>query len=361
MVVSLLLAPNAEASTREIKIGLAVPLTGRMAQVGIAMQRALESAVSDANTAGGVDGAPIALVVANDGCASSVAAGSAATLAAEQVAVVIGHPCSGAATAAAKHYGEANRLFIAVGARHPDVTSAYPTAPVLRLAGRDDRQGDAAARWLIDRAPSRRIAIVHDRTAYARAILDRAQSVLSALGSPPATVLPIVAGNRDYTETLDAIADARIEAVLFAGFVEEAIILIAGLAESGRRIPLLGTDSLATAAFASFAQRASLPIEILLPTERPPGTSAETAPVGDDAAPERETLYAASTRAAFEAWLATVRRLGSTDAALAHRALIETPVHTDALGSVRFDEAGDLIGNAFVPASAQHGRWTPRH
>ena len=63
-------------------------------------------------------------------------------------AFVVGHPCSGSAVAAASLYGAAGIVFIAPGVRHPALTAKRAGMTVFRLAGRDDRQGDAAAHWL---------------------------------------------------------------------------------------------------------------------------------------------------------------------------------------------------------------------
>lgn len=353
-LVTLLLSSPAIS---EIGIGLAAPLSGHMAPMGRAMQEALETAIAELNAAGGVNGASLTLTVADDGCAGAPAEGAAATLIASGVALVIGHPCSGAATKAARLYRESGVLLIAVGARHPDVTRENAAGPVvLRLAGRDDRQGEAAARWLLARAPERRVAIVHDRTAYARAIAASAKAALQAAGVERIALLPIVAGNRDYSGTIAEIRATRAEAVLFAGFADEAAILAAGLAAQGPAIPLLGTDTLATPGFADVARDARIPIQVLLPVEPRPraGDHAHR-----DAAPETEThpASAAHAQGALEAWVAAVRRIAGTDAAAAGRALREAPVETKTLGALRFDDNGDLVSEAFVPASAHGGRW----
>lgn len=329
-------APLATASA-EIRIGLALPLTGRQAAIGLAMQRALEGAIATVNARGGLLGDTLALRVEDDGCAQASAEGAARVLAALKPAVVIGHPCSGAAMAAAPVYSAANLLFIAVGPRHAGLTSGKLPAPLLRLAGRDDRQGEAAARWLIAFAPERRMAIVHDRTAYARAIADGAAAALAAAGILRVPVLPITAGKPDYGEIADTLATLRSEAVLFAGYPEEAAIGLAAVRKKGLAIPFLGSDALATADFAGIAKRDSAPVRVLLPTE----------PGGDGA----------RALGALEAWIATAQRLGTTDGAVLNAALRGKAIQTPSLGEIRFDQNGDLVTEAFVAASARDGRW----
>lgn len=327
----------------EIRVGLAAPLTGRMAATGLSMRRALESEVAEINTAGGVLGQPLVLVVEDDGCASATGEEAARRLISQRVAVVIGHPCSNAAVAAASTYSQADVLLIAVGARHPDVTRGPATAPVVRLAGRDDRQGHAAATWLISRAPSRRVAIIHDRTAYARGIVDAAVASLKATGVEPVALLPIVAGKQDYRDAALKLRDSRAEAVLFAGYPAEAGVIVFGLEALGASIPLLGSDSLATPEFAHVVERSRLPIEVLLPAE-----------------PKDENTDAPGVRVrgALEAWVQAVKGLGETrGASLAARFRDGAPFETRSLGEIRFDFNGDLETPAFVATSAHSGRW----
>lgn len=343
-------ANGESALEAEFQIGLAVPLTGPMAPVGLAMQRALEAAVAETNAAGGIAGRLVALRIEDDGCAASPAEGAARRLAALGVALVIGHPCASAATGALAAYRETDVLAIAVGARHADVTGATLPAPVLRLAGRDDRQGDAAARWLLAEAPARRIAIVHDRTGYARAVTERTRKELEAAGIAEPLVLPIVAGHRSYEETVKAMAAHATEALFFAGYPDEVAVIVAEMDAHGlATVPVLGADALATEAYARMAAAQKRRIEVLLPVE--PASRALGGRGGD--------AEGARARAAYEAWCETARRLGGAPprgAALA-AALRGVPIDTPSLGVLTFDAEGDLETEAFAPATARPGQW----
>lgn len=341
--VNLLLSTPGAA---EIRIGVAVPLAGRMAPVGLAMQRAVEKAVAEANAAGGVFGEPVVVSVEDDGCASATAEGAAGRLIAEKPALVIGHPCSNAAAAAASLYGTAGVLLIAVGPRHPDVTRANGTraVPTLRLAGRDDRQGDAAAAWLLARAPGRRTAIVHDRTRYAREIADGAAAALEQADAAPVARLAIAAGRPDYEDVAVALRDSGAEAVLFAGYPDEAAIVLAGLERIGLAIPVLGTDALATPAFAETAARSKIRVDVLVSA-------------GGNASGTDEARAGAEARGAFEVWMEAARRAGSVDALKLSDVLRGAKLATRTLGEIRFDANGDLEAQAFDAASARSGRW----
>ena len=346
MIGAALLGLLPEGARADIRIGLAAPLTGRLAAQGLAMQQALAAAIKDVNAAGGVLGQPLILDVEDDGCARASGEGAARALLARGPLLVIGHPCSSAATAAAPVYGAAKVLFIAVGARHPDVMLGGAGAPILRLAGRDDRQGDAAAHWLAARAPGKRVAIVHDRTAYARVIAERAAQALKDAAVELATVFPIVAGKHSYAETIARIGDMHADALFFAGYPDEAAVMLAGLAAAGQTLPVLGSDALATEEFALVAAKSKLSVQVLLPADPMP-------------LPHGEDVFGARARGALEVWMQAVAALGSANGE-AVAAKVRDPMavlDTPSLGKLAFDPAGDLAADPFVTASARAGVW----
>lgn len=351
-LLALAVAVSALASpvAAETRVGVAVPLTGPMADTGRVMERALAAVVAEVNAAGGLNGEPLALEVADDGCGSATGEGAARQLIAAGVRVVIGHPCASAATAATKVYGEAKVLMIAVGPRHPDVTDKHTAASVLRLAGRDDRQGNVAAAWLMDNAPAKRMAIVHDRTGYARAIVDRVSATFKESGLTPVVTVGLVAGKHAYDGVVTELLKAGAEDVLFAGYPEEAMILISGMERAGMTVPVLVTDALATPGFAEFASRSKTRVQVLLPSE----VSARNESGDKDEALDGR---AARARGAFEAWLAMARKLGSTDSLKLAAAMRGVPIQTRSIGEIEFDLNGDLDAEPFATASASQDRW----
>jgi branched-chain amino acid transport system substrate-binding protein len=329
------------APAADVRIALAAPLTGRMAAQGLAMQAALASAVTDINAAGGVLGQKVVFDVEDDGCRRETAEGAAQAIVARGTRLVIGHPCSNAAVAASSIYAGSGVLFIAIGARHPDVTRTQAAAPLLRLAGRDDRQGQAAAH-----APGRRVAIVQDRTAYARAVTEQTVAALKAAGFDPVAVLPIVAGKHAYSEAVSQLANLKAEAVFFAGFPDEGAVLLANLDAARLGCPFLGSDALATMDFASVAARTKRSVNVLLPAEPEPAAQ------GAD-------RTSALIRGALEVWRDGAERAGSTDGVAIATEIKRAPseVKTAALGRLSFDGAGDVASDGFTPASPRAGEW----
>jgi branched-chain amino acid transport system substrate-binding protein len=99
----------------DIVIGVPGPMTGGMAWIGEQGERGAGLAVANLNAAGGVLGEPVRILLVDDFCDADQALAAAKKLVAEEVALVAGHLCSGAAIPASKVYEEAGILMISHG------------------------------------------------------------------------------------------------------------------------------------------------------------------------------------------------------------------------------------------------------
>jgi branched-chain amino acid transport system substrate-binding protein len=139
------------APTRaDIVIGVPGPMTGGMGWIGEQGERGAALAIAELNAAGGVLGEPVRILLVDDFCDADQALAAAKKLAAEEVAFVAGHLCSGAAIAASKVYEEAGILMISPTATNPALTEQGFTN-VFRMSGRDTLQGTMAAEYLAER------------------------------------------------------------------------------------------------------------------------------------------------------------------------------------------------------------------
>lgn len=357
------------------RIAIAAPLAGRHADLGREIMAGVEIALERAAVAG-QDLSDVATILSeDDGCDAGRGEAAARNLARLRPDVVIGHPCAGAAIAAARIYAEAGVLFIATGVRHPALTDARAGPLVFRLAGRDDRQGEAAAKALAQMAPGGRIAIVHDRTAYARRILDGTADALKRRGLVLDAVVPIVAGRRSYDAEIVRLAAMRPEAILFAGYPAEAAVLLVGLRNAGLGAPLVATDAVATKEFANVISETlgeGAGVSVLVNAEPwrslvdddkaliplPDRGSATAvlarAAVGVAAGPDLKTL----ADAGVTAWLAAARLGESRDAAAIGAALQGPQGLQTSAGALSFDEKGDARLDSFMPARLAAGQWS---
>jgi branched-chain amino acid transport system substrate-binding protein len=278
-----------------------------------------------------------------------LAEAAARMLMAEAPALVIGHPCSGAAVAAARLYASQGAVFIATGARHPALTAPAGSPGhqvVFRLAGRDDRQGRAGAQWLKDNAPGKRVAIIHDRTAYARDIAEDAGRALKASGIAEPQVLTLVAGKAAYPDVLAQLKALNIEAVLFAGYPNEAAIIVEGARREGLGLAFLGSDSLATP---EFARRigGDRGARVLMRLE--PGNIADEGIDGP---------MAKRAEAALDVWAQAVRAAGTFEPTAVAATLRGRDFETRSMGRVSFDARGDSREPSYGIARPIGEHWT---
>ncbi|MFQ6022479.1 MAG: branched-chain amino acid ABC transporter substrate-binding protein, partial [Acidiferrobacterales bacterium] len=155
----------------DILISTAGPMTGQYASFGEQMRRGAEMAVADLNAAGGVLGQKIQLTIGDDACDPKQAVAVANKFASEGVKFVAGHFCSGSSIPASKVYDEENILQISPASTNPKLTDEGGPS-TFRVCGRDDQQGIVAGNFLADKYGKKKIAILHDKTAYGKGLAD---------------------------------------------------------------------------------------------------------------------------------------------------------------------------------------------
>ncbi|OYW52680.1 MAG: hypothetical protein B7Y80_16775 [Hyphomicrobium sp. 32-62-53] len=245
-------AALAEASLRIVVAG---PATGRHAQ-------SLPAMVAGARR--GAAGAGLVIKDVDDGCDAARAEGAAREIVSSKPDLVIGHPCPAAAIAAARVYADAGVVFIALGVRHPELTDKRAGPTIFRLAGRDDRQGAAAATELMALAPSGRIAIVQDRTAYARGLTAAVTAAIADVKGMPPFVVPIVAGRRDYDAELAKLTGLPPDVIFFAGYPSEAAVVLRSLRKARLGAAVIASDANATDDFAKAAEGSLSQVKVMV-------------------------------------------------------------------------------------------------
>jgi branched-chain amino acid transport system substrate-binding protein len=175
---STLIAGTAHA---EITIAVAGPMTGQYASFGEQMQRGAEMAVADINAAGGVLGQQLKLNIGDDACDPKQAVAVANKFASDGVTFVAGHFCSGSSIPASAVYEEEGIVQISPASTNPKLTEEGGDN-VFRTCGRDDQQGLVAGNFLADNYGSKKIAVLHDKTAYGKGLADETKAQLNKRG-----------------------------------------------------------------------------------------------------------------------------------------------------------------------------------
>ena len=149
-------------------IALVGPVTGQYASFGAQMQNGAELAVEDINAAGGVLGKKLDLDIGDDACDPKQAVAVANQMIGSGVALVAGHYCSGSSIPASKVYAEGDMVQISPASTNPALTDDRAGPNIYRVCGRDDQQGGVAGKYLASHFADKKIAIIHDKTAYGK-------------------------------------------------------------------------------------------------------------------------------------------------------------------------------------------------
>jgi branched-chain amino acid transport system substrate-binding protein len=353
-------AALAAPAAADVRIGVATALTGPMAWEGAANVVGAESAVADLNASGGVLGEHIELIAVDDACLADQALAAAGKLIEAGVALVIGHYCSAASIPASALYVEAGILMISPFSTNPRLTEqGFPT--VFRVVGRDDRQGRIAGDLLAERFADQPVAILHDGTVYGQGLAEYTKTRLNELGITEVMFEPITPGKVDYADVIQRLRAAGAGVLYFAGYTQEAGLIIRQTRDSGQALQLVTGDAVAAEDFALIAGPAA---EGTLMTygEGPPATG--------EAARLAERFAASGYSGSFgyapfhaysivQAWAQAVGHAGTFDAAAVAKALHSHEFDT-ALGRIGFDDKGDVVGyGTYVWHVWQDGEFRP--
>ncbi|HEX6103422.1 MAG TPA: branched-chain amino acid ABC transporter substrate-binding protein, partial [Alphaproteobacteria bacterium] len=253
-------AINVSAARADITIAVAGPITGDLAEFGAQMKRGAEKAVADLNKAGGVMGQQIKLETGDDACDPKQAVAVANDLVSKGVEFVAGHFCSGSSIPASAVYQEEGILQITPASTNPALTDdakAKGWTTVFRTCGRDDQQGDFAGKWLAKEYAGKKVAVVHDKSAYGKGLADLTKENMNANGLKEVLYEGITAGEQDYTALVSKLKQTGVDAIYFGGYHPEAALIVRQSREQGLNAPLLSGDSLNTLEFATLAGKAA--------------------------------------------------------------------------------------------------------
>jgi len=237
-----------QSALADILIAVAGPMTGQYASFGEQFRRGAEMAVADLNASGGVLGEKLKLTIGDDACDPKQAVAVANKFASEGVQFVAGHFCSGSSIPASKVYEEENILQISPGSTNPKLTEEGGPN-VFRVCGRDDQQGLVAGDYLADKFSGKKIAILHDKTAYGKGLADETKKQLNKRGINEAMYEAYTAGEKDYSALVSKMKGAGVDVFYLGGYHTEAGLMVRQAREQGYNVQLVSGDALVTDEF----------------------------------------------------------------------------------------------------------------
>jgi branched-chain amino acid transport system substrate-binding protein len=225
-----------------IKIGMIAPLTGSWASEGQEMKRNGELLAAEQNARGGLLGKQVELVVEDDGGDPRTASLAAQRLTGRGVVAVIGTYGSAVTEATQAIFDEEGILQVANGSTAVRLTEKGLKG-FFRTCPRDDEQGRVAAA-VIQQSGAKRVALVHDSSAYSKGLADEINGILKAKGITPVFFDALTPKEQDYSAILTKLKAASPEIVFFTGYYPEAGLLLKQKRQMGWAVPFVGGDAI---------------------------------------------------------------------------------------------------------------------
>ena len=346
VALSFVLAGSAWA---EITIATAGPMTGQYASFGEQMKAGAEQAVADINAAGGVNGEQLVLEIGDDACDPKQAVAVANQMAGKGVVFMAGHFCSGSSIPASAVYAEEGIVQISPASTNPKFTDERPNPDggTYRVCGRDDQQGEVAGQFLAKNFADKKVAIVHDKTAYGKGLADQTKAAMEAAGKPSDLYEAYTAGEKDYTALVSKLKSEGIGVLYVGGYHTEAGLMARQMRDQGLDTILVSGDALVTDeywAITGDAGEGTLMTFSPDPRKNPDVADLVKAFRDKGVEPEGYVLY---TYAAIQAWAQAVETAGSTDYDAVSGAL-NSGTFSTVLGNLSFDDKGDVTLPGYV-------------
>ncbi len=341
--VALMAAGNAAA---EIKIGVAGPMTGPVAQYGDMQFSGTRMAIERINADGGVMGEKLVAVEYDDVCDPKQAVTVANRMVNDGVRFVVGHLCSSSTQPASDIYEDEGILMITPASTSPKITErGYKL--IFRTIGLDSMQGPVAGNYIASQNPER-VAIIHDKQQYGEGIATAVRDTLKDKGIEIAMFEGVTAGSKDFSSLVTKLKQANVDYVYFGGYHPELGLILRQARQAGLDTKFMGPEGVGNKDINTIAGEAAEGLLVTLPpsfdqkAENQELVKAFEAKGEDPSGPFVLTSYAAVQLVADGIEAAQSKDPFDVAAAL-RSGTFETPI-----GAVEYDKAGDMKSFEFV-------------
>ncbi|WP_066733330.1 branched-chain amino acid ABC transporter substrate-binding protein [Cupriavidus sp. D384] len=342
------LAAFTSANAETVKIAIAGPMSGSVAQYGDMVKAGALTAIEQINAAGGANGNKFEAVLMDDACEPKQAVAVANKIVSQGIHYVIGHVCSGSTIPASDIYENEGIVMVTPSATAPQLTETKKRNFIFRTIGRDDQQGPAAAQYIINKVKPKKVAILHDKQSYGQGIASSVKKDLEAAKIPVAVFEGINAGDSDYSAVITKLKSQGVDFVYFGGYHPEMGLLLRQAREQGVKATFMGPEGVGNKDVTAIAGPASEGMLVTLPADfsADPANAALVKAFADKKR-DANGPFQMPAYAAVKIIGDAIAGAKSTDptkvAAYMHKNAFTTPI-----GKVEYDAKGDLKSFKFV-------------
>ncbi len=330
-----------------IKIALAGPVTGPVAQYGDMQSMGANMAIEQINKAGGVNGRMLESVTYDDACDPKQAVAVANKIVNDGIQFVVGHLCSGSTTPAADIYDEEGILMITAASTAPELTQKG-LEMIFRTIGLDSMQGPAAGKYVVEQLKPARAAVLHDKQQYGEGVATAVKKALDDASIPVAIFEGVTAGDKDFSALIAKMKKENVEFVYFGGYHPEMGALLRQSAENGFKAKFMGPEGVGNTDITAIAGEAAEGMMTTLPKafdEDPANAELVAAFKAKGEDPSGAFVFPAY--AAVQVMADAMKLTNSFEPEVIADALRNNSFNTPT-GTLEFDQKGDLKEFAFI-------------
>ncbi|WP_207062344.1 branched-chain amino acid ABC transporter substrate-binding protein [Motiliproteus sp. SC1-56] len=255
---------GATAAQAEIKIALAGPVTGPVAQYGDMQFTGAKMAIEQINKAGGVNGEMLEAVVYDDACEPKQATAVANKIVNDGIQLVVGHLCSSSTEPASDIYEDEGIMMVTAASTSPTITEkGYQL--IFRTIGLDSLQGPFAANFIINDIKPERVAIIHDKQQYGEGLATSVKDELDKAGVNVVMFEGVTSGDKDFSALIGKLKKENIDFVYYGGYHPELGLLLRQSSEKGFDAQFMGPEGVGNPDITAIAGAASEGLLVTLP------------------------------------------------------------------------------------------------
>jgi branched-chain amino acid transport system substrate-binding protein len=339
-----------------IKIGFHAPLTGFAASDGKSASEGAKLAVDQINSAGGINGKMIELVIYDDQAKAAQAIPIANKLIGQDKVVIgVSGSYSGPTRSAAGVFQEAKIPYIAAYAIHPDVTRAGNY--VFRTSFLGEIQGRGGAKLIGKILGKKRVTIITLQNDFGKSLAAGFKSNAAKFGITVINEYQYSIKDRQFGSIVAKVKADKPDAIYASGYYFTAGPLVSQLRAAGVTVPIIGQEGYDSQKFIEIAGPAAEGVIITTSLDRD-STVPETKnfiTAFEKKAGFKVDMVAASGHTAIVVAADALKRAGSTDPEALRKAIAATHLKVST-GTISFNKLGEVM-KAVQNQVVRDGNW----
>lgn len=351
----------------EVRIAIALPLTGDIAVLGQGIRRACHLALEEAATANRFPHFKVRLVDFDDRSDPKEAVNVANRIKSDgAVVAVVGHFNSGCSIPASQIYASAGIPMVSPASSNPELTRQqlspnwrWPRT-VFRVNTTDDVQGAVGAEFVFNKLMLKKTAVIQDKTAYGQGVAEEFRKKYEELGGKVISFDGIQVGEKDFKALLTRLKGAAPDAIYFGGIFNEGGLIVRQARELGLKAVFVGSEANYDPEFLSIAGPAAEGAYVSYL-----GSPPELLPSAKVFIDKFKLRYPQEEVRAYDHYgyeiitifLDAIEKAGPDRAKIAE--YLRHVKHDGVLGQTAFDEKGDTLNKTITLFQVKGGKYIP--